>query len=434
MLVGESIPEEAKVSSATIGFSLAPRINAAGRMGCADSAVELLLTENSRTARELTDKLCELNRRRQKAENDTYEEDVAYCDRYIRENKGKRSGALVITGKRWHAGIIGIIASRLSERYACPVFLISLEENGIGRGSARSFYGVSIMNVIKKAAGLFESWGGHEFAAGFTIKEENIPALKELLETISCELDKAHIRIDVEIDTDLLSDETVSGLDILEPYGAFNPIPTFLIRHVQIDEIITLGWGKSLRMTVRKDGKSFPAFYFGMNMNRLDLSEGDTGDIVCRVEPVNTKGGGPGVRLVLLDLRPEPRETARYEREMELFRRFASGEEITRNEARGLIPTRKDFVALLRYVSRNIDRDNCLSLRFGALCRRICRGERLEPSYARLMVCLEILAEMGRLRYNMDDDIVEIELLGEKPVNISASGMMMRLRAILGGQ
>jgi len=429
VLVNESIPEDARVTSGMIGFSVAPRINAAGRMGCAGSAVELFLTDSIKSAQEITGKLCELNRMRQKAENDTYEEAVAFCDRYIRDNKGRKLGALVLSDKKWHLGIIGIIASRLSERYACPVFLISLE-NGIGKGSARSFYGVNIINAMRKASGLFESWGGHEFAAGFTIKEENIPVLRELLENMSCELGQAHIHIDTEVEADLLSEDKVCGLDILEPYGAHNPIPIFLLKHVEIGEIITLGWGKSLRMTVKKDNRSFSAFYFGMNMNRLDLSEGDTGDIVCRADVSDAKGR-KAVKLVVLDLRPEPHELAKYNREMNLYKRFANGDIITREEALELMPRKQEFIALLRHIKRNCGDDNRISLRFGSLCRRICREERLEPTYAKLMVCLETLAEKKRLCYTFEDEIVDIELLEERPTNLNTSDMMIRLREVL---
>ena len=430
VLINEAVQEE-RVNSGVIGFSVAPRINAAGRLGCADCAVELFLTDSCREAQELAGKLCELNRKRQKAENDTYEEAVAYCDSYIRKNKGRRLGALVLADKKWHIGIIGIIASRLSERYACPVFLISLD-NGIGKGSARSFYGVNIINAMQKASSLFESWGGHEFAAGFTIKEENIPALRELLESMSCELGKAHIHVDAEIDVNLLSEDKVCGLDILEPYGAYNPAPVFLLKHVEITEIITLGWGKSLRLTVKKDDKSFSAFYFGMNMNRLDLSEGDTGDIVCRIDVMDLKGKKT-VKLVVLDLRPEPHELEKYDREMKLYRRFISGEAVTREQAMELMPRKQEFIALLRHIKRNSGRNNRISLRFGSLCRRICREEKIDTSYAKFMVCLDILAEKKLLSYIFEDEIVEIEMLEERPANLNTSNIMIRLREALSG-
>lgn len=428
-LVHESVPEDAKVNAAMIGFSIAPRINAAGRMGCASLAVELFLTKDQKKAHEIVEKLCELNRKRQKMENNTYEEAVSLCEQYIDKAGGKRPGALVIFDKSWHPGVIGIIASRLSERYACPVFLISLE-NGIGKGSARSFYGINIVNAMKKASHLFDTWGGHEFAAGFTIREENIPALRELLENIACELERPHIHIDAVLDSNMITEQYISGLTILEPYGSCNPIPKFLIPQVEIKEIIPLGWGNSLKLTVVKDGVSLSALYFGMNKDRLDLCEGDIGDAACRVETIESKGK-TSIRIVLLDLRLEPEAYKKYHSEMTLFKRFNEGEDITREEAVALTPHKQEFVAVLRHIHRNSDDDGYVNARTGSMCRRISREERIELSYAKFMVCLQALAEKNRLWYKLKDETIEIKLMEKQPTNLNTSKTMMRLREAL---
>lgn len=428
-LVRESLPEDTVVNAGMIGFSIAPRINAAGRMGCASLAVELFLTKDPKNAQEIVEKLCELNRMRQKMENDTYEQAVALCERYISEAGGRRSGALVISDKDWHPGIIGIIASRLSERYACPVFLISLE-NGIGKGSARSFYGINIVSAMQKAAHLFDTWGGHEFAAGFTIREENIPALRELLENIACELEMPHIHIDAVLESSMLNERYISGLSILEPYGAWNPIPQFLIPRVEIKEIIPLGWGNSLKLTIAKDGIVLSALYFGMNRDRLDLCEGDIGDAACRVETVETKGK-KAIRIVLMDLRLAPEEYEKYHTEMELFKKFKEGEDISREEAAALMPQKQEFVAVLRHIHRNRDDRGNVVARIGSMCRKIGREERIELSYARFMVCVQALSEKNRLKYTLKDETIEIKLMEEQPTNLSTSDTMMRLREAL---
>ena len=237
-------------------------------MGCASLAVKLFLTKDPKNAQEIVEKLCELNRMRQKMENDTYEQAVALCERYISEAGGRRSGALVISDKDWHPGIIGIIASRLSERYACPVFLISLE-NGIGKGSARSFYGINIVSAMQKAAHLFDTWGGHEFAAGFTIREENIPALRELLENIACELEMPHIHIDAVLESSMLNERYIPACHA-RAHGAWgrSPVPD---TRVEIRKSFPR-MGNSLNLRSPKTGSCFP-LYFGMNRDRLDRAK-----------------------------------------------------------------------------------------------------------------------------------------------------------------
>jgi single-stranded-DNA-specific exonuclease len=169
-----------------------------------------------------------------------------------------------------------------------------------------------------------------------------------------------------------------------------------------------------------------------MNMNRLDMCEGDTGDAVCRVEVFDFKGK-KSVRLVMYDLRPEPEDYMRFVRESELFSRFARGGAITREEAQMLMPQKCEFIALLRHIKRNCGEEKHMSVRIGSLCRRICREEHLDKTYAKLMVCLEILAEKNRLRYALEDEIADIELLEEKPTNLNTSEMMIRLREALEG-
>jgi len=428
-LVRESVPEDAKVNAGMIGFSIAPRINAAGRMGCSSLAVELFMTGDQKTAQEIVEKLCELNRMRQKMENDTYEEAVSLCDRYISRAGGKRPGALVISDKNWHPGVIGIIASRLSERFACPVFLISLE-NGVGKGSARSFYGINIVNAMQKASYLFDTWGGHEFAAGFTIREENIPALRELLENIACELEPPHIHIDAVLENGMLDDKSISGLAVLEPYGACNPVPHFLIPHVEIREIIPLGWGNSLKLTIGKGDMNLSALYFGMNKDRLDMCEGDVGDAACRVETLEVKGK-LSVRIVLLDLRLEPEAYKKYNCEMSLFRRFIEGEDVTREEAAALMPQKQEFIAVLRHIHRNSDDDGHMTAMIGSMCRKISREERIELSYAKFMICVHALAEKNRLQYKLKDETIEIKLMEKQPTDLNTSRTMMRLRETL---
>lgn len=426
-LVRESASENAEVNTGIIGFSIAPRLNAAGRMGYANDELELLLTDDPQAAQRLTEKVCELNRERQKTENDTYHEVVEYYEENIR-NTDKDEGPILICNDTWHPGVIGIIASRLSERYARPAFLISLKD-GVGRGSVRSFYGVNILTIMQKVSHLFETWGGHEYAAGFTIPEENIPALSELLKNVSCELETPHINIDTVLDGDMLTENTISDINTLEPFGPHNAMPAFLIRNMEIKDIIPLGWGNSLRLKVAIEGKDYPAFYFGGHRDRPDMCCGDIVDAVCKLEGDRSRGES-FLRIVLLDIRLEKEANKKLRIELELFNRLKTGKDITRKEAVSLMPKKSEFVALLRHIHRNSDSSGSVRAMIGSMLRTVSREENIELSYARFLVCFEALAEKNRLTYSLENDQIEVKLLEGCPTNLNTSKILMRLREL----
>ena len=155
-----------------IGFVLAPRINAAGRMGRAELAAELLLTQDPAKAERLARELCDLNRERQSVEQDIFRCAIEQMDTLAPTERN----ALVLSSEEWHQGVVGIVASRLSEKFSCPSFMIHLA-GGMGKGSCRSYGGFNLFAALEACSDLLVGFGGHELAAGFTIKEENIPCL-----------------------------------------------------------------------------------------------------------------------------------------------------------------------------------------------------------------------------------------------------------------
>lgn len=156
------------------GLYLAPRINASGRMGRAEAALELLMTGDPERAEELAQELCALNRERQTVEGEIFQQCVQ------RLGEAPQAEALVLAGRAWHQGVVGIVASRLAEKYARPCFMICLDQ-GMGKGSCRSWGGINLFELLEECAPLLESFGGHALAAGFTVREERIPALAQAL-------------------------------------------------------------------------------------------------------------------------------------------------------------------------------------------------------------------------------------------------------------
>ena len=173
-LLREAGCEEGKTpTSVTVGYGIAPRINAAGRMERVDVALELLLTRDEARGQALAQELCELNRARQATELAIYDQ----CEAILAGRPQLARPVIVLAGEGWHQGVVGIVASRLAEKYACPAFVISLD-HGMGKGSCRSSGGFNLFAALKGCAPLLEQFGGHALAAGFTIREENIPAFR----------------------------------------------------------------------------------------------------------------------------------------------------------------------------------------------------------------------------------------------------------------
>ena len=200
------------INSTTVGYCLSPRINAAGRMGQAATAAELILTEDNAQAEKLAHQLCELNRQRQAVELEIFNQCLALV-------AGQQQDCLVLADKSWHQGVVGIVASRLAEQCACPVFMICLQEDGKGKGSCRSYGGFNLFCALEQCADLLEGYGGHALAAGFSIKEENIPAFRRRMQALvrsdtGGEEMVSTLQIDGEIEsTCLLTVEQVEAAD-----------------------------------------------------------------------------------------------------------------------------------------------------------------------------------------------------------------------------
>ncbi len=252
-----------------IGFKLAPRLNAAGRMGHAHIAVELLMAKDSRQANQIAGTLDEMNCQRQETEKRILAHILAYLDK----NPGMLTRkTLVLAHPEWHEGILGIVASRIVEKYFRPVFLIAAK-NGVGKGSGRSVPGVDLYQSLSACSELFEDFGGHAMAAGLQIRTENIRAFREKFElTVENMTTESHyskiISIDDELDFHHISERLADELETLKPFGTDNPEPLFMAQNVAVTYSKMLN-GNHRKMVLRqeknKHSKSFMAIQFHIN-------------------------------------------------------------------------------------------------------------------------------------------------------------------------
>ena len=285
-------------STETIAFYLAPRLNAAGRLESANLSVELLLTDDPKQASEIAKKLENLNKERQ----ELTEKLISLAERGLR---GLDKKIIVSKHPKFHAGVVGLVAGRLAEKYNLPAVVLE-EGKELLTASCRSPEGFNIVEAISRHADLLDRFGGHAQAAGFTVLPKNFKELQKSLEEFAVEILaekdlRAQIRIDSELGEEELNFELVKSLNALEPFGMGNEQPIFLIRDLNILRIQSVGLkGKHLKLSVSKNGKNLSVIGFKLGDKKAHLSPGMQVDLVGHLE-INQWNGESSLQIKLLD-------------------------------------------------------------------------------------------------------------------------------------
>lgn len=292
--------DRTQLTAGNVGFTLAPRINAAGRLGKTECAQKLLLTNDEKTAGGLAENLCELNRERQLLEGDIFLQALDM----LKENPPE-GRPIVLSSSTWHQGVTGIVASRLTERYGLPAIIICLTD-GVGKGSCRSVGSFNLYEALEANKDCILSFGGHEMAAGLTIEEERIDELRERIGRHYTEVAKmppaAELRIDFEVaKAEILSIENVQALSQLEPYGTDNQTPVMCLRNAEILSVIPICSGKHTKLWIEKDKESFECVFFSKTAEELRVREGGFADLAFTPQ-INEFRGRRSVQLNLLDI------------------------------------------------------------------------------------------------------------------------------------
>ena len=411
------------VTSVSIGYTLAPRINAAGRMGQADLAAELLLTRDPGRAAALAQELCALNRERQTIECEIFQECVQRLERR------PQSGVILLADKHWHQGVVGIVASRLTEKYSCPAFMVCLDQ-GMGKGSCRSWGGVNLFHLLTQCQDLLEGFGGHAMAAGFTVREENIPALERRLRQLVLEEQAGEelpslLEIDAAVLPQELTVEAVEALDALEPCGAGNPRPVLVLTGAHVISAAQVGRGRHLKLRLEGRGVPLDAIFFSVDGSELGLTPG------CRVDvafypQINDFRGVRSVQLQVVDLR---HAMTRAQLEQSIYEKYRRGEPLSPQEAQSLLPTRAEFVCLWRYLERQCAGQTFLEDTLARIAQKSARsgGQSERPNHT--LVCLEVMEERGLISLERQSGRVQITLHRlEHKVDLNASAILRRLR------
>ena len=290
-----------EIDSNTISFGVAPRINACGRMGHEEEALKLFLAEDLESATKITKELNEYNTLRQSTEKAIYEEAV----QQIEKNHLDENNSIVLGGKGWHHGVIGIVSSKVTDKYYKPSILLSFEDN-IAKGSGRSVPGFDLYEGLAKCEDLLEKYGGHSMAVGLTLKKENLENFKERFEQIAKEKNIKELVPIIYIDDELklkdINMELVKSLSILEPFGEANKVPLFLIRNLKIDSIRALSEGRHLKLTLRDENFVINAIGFELGYLAEEYRIGDRIDVVGTLE-INSFNGFSSIQINMKDIR-----------------------------------------------------------------------------------------------------------------------------------
>lgn len=375
---------------AVVSYSIAPRLNAAGRMSNAMIAVDLLLTEDPIEAQELAVKLDEENKNRQYEEKIIFDEAVEMINNIDIADKK----VLVLAKRNWHHGIIGVVASRICEKYNKTCILISIEDEWC-KSSGRSVDGINLFDALSHCSDILEKFGGHAYAAGFSIKEEYIGELDRRLNEFVKESSeggkKPRLLIDSKITVNDINAATIRKTEVLAPYGAGNKVPVFALMGVKIVDVKTLSDGKHCRFLVESERRLVEAIAFGAGSMASEFYPGDIVDIAGELN-INLYNGQTRLQIILCGIK------------------------MTEKKTEDVLPDRQDFVDMYRYFRQKNTLSEELSTLSGkftdAFGRRIMRDK--------IINVLRVFKDLDILNYHKLGDVVQVSVLeGEKGRKVS---------------
>lgn len=289
-----------KIDSTTISFGVAPRINASGRMGHQEDALKLFLSKEIDEVNELTQKLNDYNRIRQETEKNIYAEVISKIEK---DNLSEKN-TIVVMGKNWHHGVIGIVSSKITEMYFKPSILLC-EEDDCGKGSGRSIPGFDLYEALTECKEFIDRFGGHSMAIGINIKKENFENFKNKLEEIATQKHIEDIvpilKIDAQVSLDEINKDMVESLKELEPFGEENKTPLFVFKNLKIDSIRALSEGKHLKLTLKDSKNIVNAIGFNLGELTNEYKIDDRVDVVGNLE-INSFNGMENIQINIKDI------------------------------------------------------------------------------------------------------------------------------------
>lgn len=432
-----------KISSGFIGYTIAPRINAAGRISNASIAVELFLTKDRDRAYDLSMQLCEINRKRQIEENKIADE--AYA-KIMAEHDLENECILVLDDEKWHHGIIGIVASRVTEKFGCPSILISFEggyedtvnkeisPDDIGKGSGRSVKGMNLVKALSCCDDLLIKYGGHELAAGLTINRKMLPEFKQRINEHAKKcFHNAEIESTIDVDCELIPADVTMKLATelygLEPYGVSNPVPVFVMYDMQISEIVPVGGGRHTRIGLKNVNFSVVAIYFSMAASEMNLFPGDYVDVLFNLD-INEFQGTKNIQFIVKDIKLSANQERYENRQREISEDVKNGNKVENTDESEIVPTKDDFAVVYNLIKRELRIEHeVFSMRALLYLLKISGSE---INYVKLKTIIKVFQELNILGVvEIDDDVYQFKYVYVKTkTSLDRSNIYKKLKCL----
>lgn len=418
-----------------IGFGIAPRINAAGRISDASIAADLLLAEDAGIVAEYTERLCEINRQRQVEENKIAA--TAY-EMLEASNDYDNDKVIVLAHNEWQQGIIGIVSSRITEKYGLPSILISFGASADGsvcadddgKGSGRSIKGLNLVEALHSCDDLLVKYGGHELAAGLTVKRGDLDAFRERINAYAREhLDddafKIKLEVDCEIDMADVNLKFAKELQYLEPYGTGNATPLFVMRDVTVRKITYTKGGEHTRLYLEKNGMTVNAMYFSVGEGMLGFENGDLIDLLFNID-INDYKNVQSAQMIVRDARLAESYTKKATGEKKRYSELREGGKFRSDE--NFIPSRDDCAGVYTLLRREYRNGN--SVTDVKSVQRALEQSGLAVNYVKLKYIFEIFNELQICDIaELGNDIYRFEVIFRaNRTSIDKSAILRRLK------
>lgn len=407
-----------KMNAGNIGFKLAPRINAAGRLGSPYDALSLLLSEDSDESCQLASKLNSLNSKRQSIENEIYKE---ICEMLIDEPELAYDRVMVVSSEKWNAGVVGIVASKIVEKYGKPCIIIC-EDDEICKASARSITGFSIVDAIFACSGFLEKYGGHPMAAGLSIKRERINDFRRAINGYADKLEYMPlptIKIDCTLKPEGISVDMVHQLQAFEPFGYGNPKPIFALKGMKLEQVVPLSGGKHIKLVVSKGRARLGLVRFSMTPAQFPYPEGALLDFAVSLE-LNTFQQKESISFNIKDIRPADFDAEKAMLGVQLYEQYQKG--IKRKDIADEYPTRDDFAAVYRYLK-------AVPLEQYTVASVLSSIGSKKLGAFRLLMILDIMNELKLIDYSRDNEELRVRVKNNSgKVDLNASSLYGKLK------
>jgi len=437
-----------KITSGYIGYTIAPRVNAAGRIRSASIAVDLFLCNDPERAKELAEELCEINKERQIEENKIIEQAFAKINA---EHDFAHDPVIVLADESWHHGIIGIVASKITEKYSRPCILISFDDVGdgsgvvtnedsdVGKGSGRSIKGMNLVDALTHCSDLLLKYGGHELAAGLSIERGMLEDFKQRINDFArgC-FDSEQPVAALEAECELVSSDVTMAQAIelygLEPYGVSNPVPVFVMYGMKVSHVSSVGGGKHTKLTLSKDNLVITAMYFRYSPAELDVYENDVIDVMFNLD-INEYQNNKSLQYIVKDIRLAADEAEKEREERILYKNISEGafdpSDMDASEIDSIVPGRSDFAAIYNIIKKELRMDHdTFSIR--ALCK-LLTANGVPNRYVKVKYIIRVFQEMNILGVDEIDQEAEIYrfkyIYVKNKADLDKSNILRKLKA-----